>query len=90
MPASSQLTLRDLGPRLRAALEREASRRGLSLNRTALALLAEATGVARGGPTGAIVHHDLDAQAGTWSAQEARRFDAVLARQRTIDPKLWR
>lgn len=92
MPAPDQLTLRDVAPRLRSALEREARRRGLSLNRTALALLAEATGLAEGvsdrdRPTS---HHDLDALAGTWDDEEGRSFDQALAEQRRVDPKLWK
>jgi hypothetical protein len=76
-------------PRLRAALAREAKRRGLSLNRAVLALLSEATGIARADRAAMVEHDDLDALAGSWSDEDADAFDAALAAQRQIDPKLW-
>jgi hypothetical protein len=90
VPASHQLTIRDVNRQLRAALEREARRRGLSLNRTVLALLAESTGLTRLPQLAAREHHDLDELAGTWSEQQAREFDEALAEQRGIDGRLWR
>lgn len=88
MPASDQLTIRGLGPHLRAALEREAARRGRSLNRTALALLAEALGIASAPRP--PEHDDLDELAGTWSKAEAERFDEASRDQRPVDAELWR
>lgn len=91
MPAPTiQLTIRDVSPRLRAALEREAGRRGLSINRTVLELLSESTGLARAERRPPVEHRDLDSLAGTWNAQEARAFDEALTAQRQVDPKLWR
>lgn len=90
VPAPSQITLREVGPRLRAALEREARKRGLSLNRTALALLAEATGLSSPGTRQVELHHELDALAGTWSEEDAEEFDAQLSAMRDVDPGLWR
>lgn len=90
MPAPSQLTIRAVGPRLRAALTREARRRGLSVNRTVLELLSEATGLAAGERgSRPAEHRDLDALVGTWSADDARAFDEALAVQRQVDRKLW-
>jgi hypothetical protein len=88
VPASTQLTLRSVDPRLRGALEREAARRKQSLNKTMLALLAEALGLAESAPR--EPYDDLDELAGTWSKAESDRFDAALAAQRQVDPKLWR
>jgi hypothetical protein len=88
MPASDQLTLRSLGSRLRAALEREAARRGQSLNKTALALLAERLGLTAE-PAAAAEHEDLDELAGTWSKSEAARFEEALRAQRQVDATLW-
>lgn len=87
MPATDQLTLRSISSRLRAALEREASRRGQSLNKTVLALLAERLGLAESAAP--VEHDDLDELAGTWSKSEATRFDENLQAQRQVDPKLW-
>jgi len=88
MPTSDQLTIRSLGSRLRAALDQEAARRGQSLNKTVLALLAERLGLAESATP--IEHDDLDELAGTWSKSEATRFDEALHAQRQVDAKLWR
>jgi plasmid stability protein len=88
MPSSDQLTIRAIDPSLRKALEREAARRGRSLNKTVLALLAESLGLADSRPP--IEHDDLDELAGTWSKSEAARFDEALRTQRQVDVKLWR
>ncbi len=88
MPASTKLTIRTIGSRLRAALEQEAARRGQSLNKTVLALLGERLGLADS--TTSITHDDLDELAGTWSKAEASRFDEALQAQRQVDAKLWR
>jgi len=88
MPAPDQLTLRSVDARLRTALAREAARRGTSLNKTALALLAEALGLEE--PRGPEEHTDLDELAGTWSKSEADRFDAAVRAQRQVDARLWR
>jgi hypothetical protein len=88
MPAPDQLTIRSIDPRLRSALEREAARRGQSLNKTVLALLAERLGLA--GSPESEVHDDLDELAGSWSKSEAARFDEALRTQRQVDAKLWR
>ncbi len=73
---------------LRAALDREAERRGQSLNKTVLALLAERLGLAD--QTSAVEYEDLDELAGTWTKAEASRFEAALHAQRQVDAKLWR
>jgi hypothetical protein len=88
MPTSDQLTIRSIGSRLRAALEREAARRGQSLNKTVLALLSERLGL--GEAATPVQYDDLDELAGTWSKSEATRFDEALHAQRQVDAKLWR
>ncbi len=88
MPTSDQLTIRSIGSRLRAALEQEATRRGQSLNKTVLALLAERLGLAESATP--IEYDDLDELAGTWSRSEGTRFDQALHAQRQVDAKLWR
>jgi hypothetical protein len=83
------MSLRGLDPDLVARLEREAKKRGLSLNRTVLVLLREALGAARpeDEPT---IHEDLDHLAGTWSARQADAFERKLGEQRRIDQDLWK
>ena len=89
MPAPDQLTVRSIDSRLRGALEKEAARRRQSLNKTVLALLAEALGLADSA-TGVEEYDDLDELAATWSKAEAARFDKALGAQRQVDAKLWR
>ena len=87
----SQLTVRSVDDDLRARLEREAQERGLSLNRTLLAVLREALGLApRTRGSEPVEHHDLDDLAGTWTTEEAEEFDETLREQRQVDEKLWR
>ena len=88
MQASDQITLRSISAALRAALDREAERRGQSLNKTVLALLSERLGLAEG--TGSVEYEDLDELAGTWTNAEASRFEGALQTQRQVDAKLWR
>lgn len=88
MQAIAQLTIRSIGAALRAALEREAERRGQSLNKTVLALLSERLGIAD--ETAGVRYDDLDELAGTWTKAEASRFEETLEAQRQVDPKLWR
>ena len=87
MQAPDQLTLRSISARLRAALAREAVRRGQSLNKTLLALLAERLGLA--GEAGAVEYDDLDELAGTWTKADGARFDEALRAQRQVDARLW-
>jgi len=89
MPARNQLTIRAVDARLRSALEREAARRGKSLNKTVLALLAETLGLVAA-PASEEHDDDLDELARTWSESEAARFDEALRAQRPVDAKLWR
>jgi len=90
---AKQLTVRGLDARLDRTLRAEARRRGLSVNRTVLGLLSEATGLSAADrsaaqPSGRWT--DLDHLAGTWSVEEADAFDRQLGATRAIDPKLWR
>lgn len=88
MQASDQITLRSIGAALRAALDREAVRRGTSLNRTILALLSERLGLAA--DANPVEYEDLDELAGTWTKAEASRFEEALQAQRQVDARLWR
>ena len=88
MPSVDQLTIRSISSALRTALDREAARRGRSLNRTVLALLAERLGLADA--TAPVEYDDLDELAGTWSKSEATRFEDALRAQRQVDARLWR
>ena len=79
------MTVRNVPPELAAALEVEKRRRGLSLNRTALALMREALGIASGGGRS----NGLRRLAGCWSEEEFRRFEDSVASFGEIDRDIW-
>ena len=81
------LTLRHLKPELARAIERKAHEAGSSLSGAVIALLELATGLAK---KRQAAHHDLDHLIGSWSTADAHAFDKDLARQRKIDPELWK
>ena len=82
-------TVRNLPPEVARAIRERAANGRTSSNRAIIDLLEEAIGRKR--PKKAQDgHHDLDHLAGAWSAEEAKRFEAALREQRTIDPELWR
>ena len=82
------ITLRNIPPELMLKLEQVARSKGLSITKAALLLLEEGAGVRK--VRRPVVHHDLDALAGTWTKEEARIFEKSLRDQRKIDPELWR
>jgi len=82
-------TVRNLPPEVARVIRERAANGRTSSNRAIIDLLQEAIGrkrpkKARDG------YHDLDHLAGAWSTEEAKRFEAALREQRTIDPELWR
>ncbi len=81
------ITVRNLPPAVAKAVRDRARKEKLSLNRTVIRLLEEATGEKRARK---VVHHDLDHLAGRWSEEEYQRFMAALAEQRRIDPEMWK
>lgn len=80
------MTIRNVPAELADALEAEKRRRGLSLNRTVLALMKEALGVSgdRGRSNG------LRRLSGTWSEEEFRRFEEAAAPFGEIDREIWK
>jgi hypothetical protein len=80
------LTIRKVPPELAIALEAEKRRRGASLNRTVLDLLAQALGVgAQEKQT-----NGLGELAGTWSQEELEAFERAIELTEQIDEELWR
>lgn len=82
-----QITLRGLPKEVEKVVEKEAERKGLSLNRAIVSLLERA--VTGKGKTGEkkkkVLYHDLDHLAGLWSREEAASFDKDLALQRKVE-----
>jgi hypothetical protein len=80
---SVQYTLRDIPPRVDAALRRKAKEQGVSLNRAAVQAITHGLGLSEEKP----VYHDLDDLVGTWVDDPA--FDEAIRQMDTVDPDLW-
>jgi len=84
MKTTIQYTIRQVPKRIDEVLRRRSRHSRRSLNEEALHALSRGLGVAEE----KVLHHDLDSLAGTW--QEDNAFDAAIAAQDQVDPKLWR
>ena len=82
------VTLRNLPPEITRIIRQKADERRTSINKVVISLLEKSAGVQRK-TRETIVHHDLDALAGSWTREEAAGFNRTLAKQRAIDPDLW-
>ena len=82
-----QLTVRGVDAPLDTALQREAQRRGVSVNRCVLSLLRQSLGLSENLPK--QTYHDLDHLAGTWTKEQVMEFDQHLQNQRQIDSGVW-
>ena len=80
------MTIRRVESELARALDRERRRRGASLNQTVLDLLSHGLGAA----PGARRSNGLGRLAGSWSAEDAARFDQSVEATEQIDQELWR
>lgn len=80
------LTIRGVSKRLADELTREKHRRGQSLNQTVLDLLSNRLGVDDAGPR----RNGLARLSGTWSPEDARRFEHAVASTEQVDDELWR
>jgi DNA-binding ferritin-like protein (Dps family) len=81
------ITVRNLPPKLAKAIREKARKERLSLNRTVIKLLEEATGATK--DIRKVVNHDLDRFFGTWTKEEADAFDQALREQRQVEPEMW-
>ena len=80
------LTIRNLPSEVAEALDEERHRSRTSMNQTVIRLLGRALGVApRTTPSNGLAR-----LAGTWTAEEHRRFEEAVAATEQIDEDLWR
>jgi plasmid stability protein len=89
---SRTITIRNMPEQLERRIETMAADEGASLAQTVIRLLLRATGLGGSGDSGGAGRgrsHELDALAGTWSADDAAEFDASLQELRRTDPELW-
>ena len=80
------MTIRNIPDGVATFLSGRATREGRSVNATTVSLLAKAAGL---GPDGRK-RRDLSWLAGSWTAAEARRFDAAVAECRKVDAEGWK
>jgi len=85
----NQLTLRGFDDELGERLQELAEKEHLSLNKAALKLLRQATGLDVGEPSPKRVDSALDEFVGCWTPSEAREFDRQIKVFEQADPVLW-
>jgi hypothetical protein len=83
------LTIDNLSPEILTRLRSEAQRRGVDVKVLIEEMIRERFGFVAESTT-AQPHYDLDALAGTWSAEEAAGFLATVADMRHCDEDLWK
>jgi hypothetical protein len=69
-------------------LRERAEQQNVSLDALVLDLVRLGLEASKGGSQ-LRIYHDLDDLAGTWSAQEAKAFERVMADFEKIDERLW-
>ena len=82
------VTLRNLPPAVERAIRQRAKKKGVSVNKVVISLLQDHLGESERRTVRR--YHDLDELAGAWSRQEAEIFERALAKQRGIDPEMWK
>ena len=82
------ITLRNLPSDLDKAIRKRARGKRVSVNKAVIGLLEEH--LTQGKMKRAELHHDLDELCGSWTEDAAAAFDRALAKQRTIDPNVWK
>jgi hypothetical protein len=85
----SNLSVRGLEPETLAPLKALATREGSSVNALVLRLIERGLGRDSAKPARRL-HDDLDALAGSWTAEEAPAFDASTGDFEATDPELWK
>ncbi len=86
----NQLTVRGFDDELSARLRRLAAREGISLNQAALKLLRKGAGLTDSKENPNAIGDSLDDLFGTWSQEEADRFDAALEVFEKVDESMWK
>lgn len=82
------ITLRNLPSDLDKAIRKRAQGKRMSVNKAVIGLLEEHLTQDKMKRT--ELHHDLDDLCGSWTEDAAAAFNRALAKQRAIDPDLWK
>ena len=84
----NQLTIRGFDAELATYIQDLARREGISLNRAVMRLIRRGADLDLDDAD--VVGSSLDHLMGTWSAEEADRFDRALADFSRIDEAMWK
>lgn len=84
----SSMSLRGIDEETKRRLKEEAARQGVSLNTLILRYIRHGVGLTE--TDRRVLHHDLDALAGTWSEEEAEAFRQAVQVFEAPDVELWR
>lgn len=85
----AHLSIRGLDDEAMAELKRRAANDSASVNAVVLQLIDQGLGRAPAKP-GPKRHDDLDALAGSWTADDGQAFDQATTAFGEIDPTLWK
>jgi protein involved in temperature-dependent protein secretion len=85
-----QITIRSIPDEVKKTVQKEAEKKGVSLNKAIISLLERAVGSKTAEKKKRVLYHDLDHLAGLWSREEAASFDKALKAQRKVDAELWK
>jgi len=80
-----QITIRSIPDEVKRTVQKEAERKGVSLNRAIISLLERAVRTKAPEKKKRVLYHDLDHLAGLWSREEAAEFDRNLKAQRKVN-----
>lgn len=85
-----QYTIRGIGKDLDKVIRETATKYGESVNKTAIRLLKQASGLSAPQERKGAPYHDMDDLAGSISQDEAARMLKALKNMRHIEPDLWK
>jgi hypothetical protein len=85
-----QLTIRGIPDEVERAIRKEAGKKGVSLNKAALAVLESAGGAHSRGKRKTHLYHDLDHLCGVLNKKQADEMERHAALHREIDEALWK
>jgi len=70
-----QITIRGIPDQIENIINKEAKRKGVSLNKAFISLLESAAGIKAKEKKSKVIYHDLDHLFGVWTKEEAADFN---------------
>jgi len=85
-----QITIRNIPEEVKKAIQKEAHRKGVSMNKAIISLLERTVKATSPVKKKRILYHDLDHLAGTWSNEEAKEFRKNTRMFEKINEDVWK